>query len=67
MQRFWRLYVQQKISIEISEIPNGVVQLNRPDLSPRVFGYCTRKQDAEEQYRGQQLSSNGKGHFGQSA
>lgn len=45
----------------------GTFRLNRPDPSHRVFGYCTRKQDIEERYRGQQLLSNGEGHFGQSA
>ena len=39
----------KKTWFEISEIPrahwNGTFRLHRPDISHRVFGYCSCKQD----------------------
>ena len=34
---------------------NGTFRLQRPDPSHHAFGYCTFKQDTEEQYWGQQF------------
>ena len=37
-------------------VPSGkVFRLHRPDLSHRVFGYCSCKQDTKERYWGQQF------------
>ena len=50
------LSIQQKFRFEISEIPlaqwNGTFRLHRPKPSHHVllFGYCSCKQDAKEQY-----------------
>ena len=63
-----KLYIQQKFQFEISEIScaqwNGTFRLHRPDPSHRAFGYCSYKQDTKEQYWGDTILSNGKGHFG---
>ena len=49
----------KKTWFEISEIPrahwNGTFRLHRPDISHRVFGYCSCKQDKKERHWGQQF------------
>ena len=49
----------KKTWFEISEIPrahwNGTFRLHRLDISHRVFGYCSCKQDTKERHWGQQF------------
>ena len=49
----------KKTWFEISEIPRahwkGTFRLHRPDISHRVFGYCSCKQDTKERHWGQQF------------